>query len=312
MRAIVGHGLVAAIVAFAASAIAATNDYSDVDALFVRSCVECHGGNEPEGNLILESFEALMKGGETGPVIVPGKSSDSLLVKLIEGFEVKGKKKIMPPGKRAKLKPEEIASIRGWIDAGAKAPTNTGPRELAVPKIAPRITPRRSIYALAYEPKSRLIAVALPGEVELRSADSRTVVRTLKGHRGHVNSLAFSKDGKRLFAAAGEPGLFGEARQWSVEDGKLIRTFEGHADALYAVAISPDGKTLATGSYDQKIKLWEATDGKEVKTLSGHNGCVFDLAFRPDGKILASASADRTVRAPSAIIRVSPSCASSP
>src|SRR5205823_3361663 len=55
-------------------------------------------------------------------------------------------------------------------------------------------------------------------------------------------------------------------------------------------------KTLATGSYDQKIKLWKVETGEELKTLSGHNGCVFDLAFRPDGKILASASADRTVK----------------
>jgi WD40 repeat protein len=53
---------------------------------------------------------------------------------------------------------------------------------------------------------------------------------------------------------------------------------------------------LATGSYDQKIKLWDVTTGKETKTLSGHNGCVYGLAFRVDGKILASASGDRTVK----------------
>jgi WD40 repeat protein/mono/diheme cytochrome c family protein len=288
--------IAAAFLTIAVRASGATNDYATVDAIFVKSCVECHASDEPEGNLVLETFDALMKGGETGSAIVPGKSSDSLLVKLIQGFEVDGKKKIMPPGKREKLKPEEIAVIRGWIDAGAKPPAQQLVKELKVPKIEPKTTPRRSIHSLAYEPKSRLIAVALPGEVELRSADSRTVVRTLKGHRGHVNALAFSKDGKHLFAAAGEPGLFGEVRQWSVNDGKLVRTFEGHADALYAVAISPDGETLATGSYDQKIRLWKVASGEELKTLTGHNGCVFDLAFRPDGKILASASADRTVK----------------
>jgi len=85
-------------------------------------------------------------------------------------------------------------------------------------------------------------------------------------------------------------------RQWNVDDGKLIRVIEGHRDSLYSVALSPDGKILATGSYDQKIKLWKVETGEEIRTLSGHNGCVFDLAFRPDGKILASASADRTVK----------------
>lgn len=276
--------------------LGATNDYAQVDAIFVARCVECHESKEPEGQLILESHAELMKGGESGPSVIPGKSGKSLLVKLLTGIEKDGKKKIMPPGKREKLTTNEIDLIRAWIDAGAKPPAQEKGRELVVPKIVPTSPPRRSIHALAHDPKSRLVALALPGDVELRSIDSRTVVRTLAGHRGHVNSLVFSKDGKHLFAAAGEPGLFGEVRQWNVADGKLVRVFEGHEDALYAVAISPDGQMLATGSYDQKIKLWKVETGEEIRTLSGHNGCVFDLSFRPDGKILASASADRTVK----------------
>ena len=86
------------------------------------------------------------------------------------------------------------------------------------------------------------------------------------------------------------------ARQWNVADGKLLHTFEGHKDALYSVAISPDGKTLATGSYDQKIKLWSIAASNELHTLSAHNGCIFDLAFRPDGKFALIASSDRSVR----------------
>ena len=73
-------------------------------------------------------------------------------------------------------------------------------------------------------------------------------------------------------------------------------SFTGHADSLYAAALSPDGKLLATGSYDQQIKLWDVASGKELRTLAGHNDAVFDLAFRPDGKLLASASGDRTVK----------------
>jgi WD40 repeat protein len=279
-----------------AGAGTSTNDYSAIEAIFTERCLDCHESKEPEANLVLETFESLMKGGDSGAVIVPGKSSDSLMVKMIEGIEKDGKKKIMPPGKREKLKPNEIALIRAWIDAGAKPPAEFRPKELAVPKIAPKVALRRSIHALAYESQARLVAIALPGEVELRSVDSRTVLRTLSGHKGHVNALAFSADGKSLFAAAGEPGLSGQVHQWNVADGKLVRVFEGHKDALYAVAVSPDGKTLATGSYDQKIKLWNVESGDEIKTLSGHNGCIFALAFRPDGKILASASADRTVK----------------
>src|SRR5438045_5040619 len=70
---------------FDASANAAeafsTNDYSAVDAIFTRHCLECHEAKDPEANLVLENFQSLIKGGESGAAILPGKSADSLLVK---------------------------------------------------------------------------------------------------------------------------------------------------------------------------------------------------------------------------------------
>jgi len=274
-------------------------DYASVEAIIARHCLDCHAAQDPEGQLVLETFETLMKGGENGAVILPGRSADSRLVQMVEGsLQKEGKKLIMPPGKRQKLKPDEIAAIKAWIDLGAPAPKEPPKivRELVLPKILPTVPPRRSIQAIAFAAGPKLLAVGRYGEVELISSESRAVVRVLKGHRGSVNALALSADGKQLGAAAGEPALFGEARLWNLADGSLIRTFEGHKDALYSIAISPDGKILATGSYDQKIKLWELETGKELQTLSAHNGAIFDLAFRPDGKILASASGDRTVK----------------
>jgi len=274
------------------------HDYAAVDAIFNQHCLDCHASQDAGGQFVLESYEALMKGGEIGPAILPGRSGESLLVKMIEGrFEKEGKKKIMPPGKRKKLTPEEIATIKGWIDGGAPAPAAaTGPKELVVPRIEPKVAPRNPVNALASSPADEILAIARYAEVELRATKQVNQSRTLAGHTGNVNALAFSADGAQVFSAAGQPGLFGEVRQWNVADGKLIRVIQGHKDAIYALTVSPDGAILATGSYDQKIKLWDAATGKETRTLSGHNGCVRDLAFRPDGKILASASADRTVK----------------
>jgi WD40 repeat protein len=279
---------------------AAELTFDRIDALFQKHCLDCHNAKDAEGQLILESYDLLMKGGEDGAVVLPGKSAESILVKSVEGsFEKDGKRKIMPPGsKRKKLDSDEIALIKSWIDAGAKGPG--GPRkpvELVTPKIPLKTQPRRPINSLAFAPQSELLAVARYGEVELVRAERPSgVLTTLKPHRGNVNAVVFSADGTQLFAGAGEAGLFGEVRQWSVADGKLLRVFEGHGDAIYSAAISPSGKILATGSYDQKVKLWDVESGKELNTLSGHNGAVFGLAFRPDGRILASASADRTVK----------------
>ncbi|MCI0536912.1 MAG: pre-peptidase C-terminal domain-containing protein [Verrucomicrobiales bacterium] len=274
-------------------------DFAAVQAVFNQHCLDCHATQDPEAKLVLEDFETLMKGGESGAVLVPGKSDESLLVRMIEGkVERDGKKKIMPPGKRKKLETSEIDTLKQWIAAGARPPAQPLAKatEINVPKITPKVAPRRPVNALAYGPSPRLIAVGRYGEIELLSEESRQVTRTLTGHRGNVNAIVFSADNSTLFGAGGEAGLLGEVREWKVADGSLTRTIEGHRDAIYSLALSPDGKTLATGSYDQKIKLWNVQSGKELKTLSGHNGAIYSLAFRPDGKILASASADRTVK----------------
>ncbi|MEA3209628.1 MAG: hypothetical protein QOE70_2685 [Chthoniobacter sp.] len=283
------------------SAAPAPVDYAATIApLFQEHCVDCHAADDPDGDFVIDSFAGLMKGGETGKAIVPGKAEDSLLVKFIEGRSGKtGKNRFMPPGKRPHLKPEEIALIRQWIDAGAPPPAaqpTVADVLSRLPKIAPKTDRKKAIQALAFSPPAKLIAAGSFGSVQLLDAATRQPVRALDGIAGKVNALVFSPDGAMLFGAAGDAGLSGIAYQWRVNDGALVRKFQGHADALYALALSPDGQQLATGSYDQKIKLWSVADGAELKLLKGHTGAVFGLSFRPDGKVLASASADRTVK----------------
>ncbi len=271
--------------------------YSKVHELFARHCVSCHSEKEKKGGLSLESYEGFLKGGdEAGALAVGGKPEASPLLSSIE----QTKKPFMPPPKKAaKLKPGEIALVRAWIAGGAPGPKPgevLAARAVVIPRIDPKVAPRKAIHAVAWEPKARLIAIARGREVELRAGDTRAVVRTLAGHAGDVNAVAFSEDGATLAAAAGEPGVAGELRLWNVADGKPLGTLKGHKDAIYAVALSADGKLAATGSYDTKILLWDLASGRPLRQLDGHNEAVFDLAFRPDGRVLASASADRTVK----------------
>ncbi len=272
--------------------------FPGVAKLIEDRCLDCHTADDPDGKLVMERHEDILKGGESGAVVTAGKGGESLLVKYLRGeVEKDGKKRFMPPGKREKLTADEIEMFVKWIDAGAKPPQRAMEKKIVeVPKVQPKGTPRVPVNALAFSPQAKLVAAAHGTVVELVDPASQAVVKRLEGHRGAVNAVVWSADGTMLFAASGEQAIEGEVRQWNVSEAKLARIFTGHRDMIFAVALSPDGKTLATGSYDQKIKLWNVAEGTERKTLGGHNGAVFGLAFRPDGKLLASASADRTVK----------------
>jgi len=73
-----------------------------------------------------------------------------------------------------------------------------------------------------------------------------------EGHRGDVNSVAFSPDGKLLASGSDDTS----AKLWDVNAGHEIATL-GHSGKVLAVAFSPDGKTLATGGSDHIVKLWD-------------------------------------------------------
>ena len=88
--------------------------------------------------------------------------------------------------------------------------------------------------------------------------------------------------------------LLSPARIFAGENNPVI--LRGHTNPVFSVAFSPDGKTLASGSYDDTIRLWEVATGAEIRELTGHTGNVYGVAFSPDGRILASGSYDDTIR----------------
>ncbi len=67
-----------------------------------------------------------------------------------------------------------------------------------------------------------------------------------------------------------------------------LHALVGHTAGVNAVAFSPDGKTVATGSWDETIRLWDVATGGEIRQLLGHLRSVHAVAFSPDGTALAS------------------------
>jgi mono/diheme cytochrome c family protein len=87
----------------------------DIGATLLSTCIECHGERNPRGGLSMNTFKGLLRGGESGPVVVAGKSEESLLVQKLRGTA--GERM---PLDRSPLPTEVIDKIAKWIDLGAK------------------------------------------------------------------------------------------------------------------------------------------------------------------------------------------------
>ncbi|KAL2885250.1 Vegetative incompatibility protein HET-E-1 [Ceratocystis lukuohia] len=75
-----------------------------------------------------------------------------------------------------------------------------------------------------------------------------------------------------------------------------LQTLEGHDSNVTSVVFSTDGQRLASGFYDNTVKIWDATSGACLQTLEGHGDWVRSVVFSTDGQRLASGSDDRTVK----------------
>jgi mono/diheme cytochrome c family protein len=111
----------------------------DIEPIFAQNCYQCHGAKKALGQLRLDVRGLAMKGGISGPSILPGNSKASRLMQRIlgEGDEVQ-----MPMGGDP-LKPEQIDLIRKWIDEGANWPEAGATEKGEIPQHWAYIKPRR-------------------------------------------------------------------------------------------------------------------------------------------------------------------------
>ena len=271
------------------------NFATEVYPFLKANCLACHNQSKPKADLILESPQDMIKGGESGPAIVPGKGADSFLFTTAAHLE----EPTMPPAnnksKAENLTADQLALLKLWIDQGAKGDAVS----TAAPESWTLLTGPLPIYAAAISSDGRFAAAGRGQQVHLYDLKLGKLAATLRDpgaaipvtHEDIVQAVAFSPDGETL-ATAGY---------------RVVKVFQRNpAVAAKAVAlagdpagmaVSADGKRTAIGAADGTVFLVNNDQPEAAPvTVKGHTGAVTALAFSADGGTLYSAGADKTVK----------------
>jgi WD40 repeat protein len=270
---------------------------------FLKSnCIACHHSKDPEGQLVLESPKTILKGGETGPAVVPGKSGESLLL-LTAAHK---KKPQMPPRKNkvgaGALTPQQLGLIKLWIDEGAKESLAA---EIEAPHWQPVTSAWHPIYAVGLDTDGQYAACGRAGHLFIyhvptgrlidQPVDPKLAPLVPAGQPGLADrdailSLAFSPDGSLLAT-----GGYRSIRIWKRDLPEKKGKAELPADAKL-VTLSRDGSMLAWVAAGNVVKLYSFKNGKAGPELKGHTDAVASLRFSADGATILTGSADKTLR----------------
>jgi WD40 repeat protein len=261
------------------------------------NCLACHNRTKAKADLVLETPADMLKGGESGPSLVPKKPDDSLLLKVTAHRQ----DPVMPPkGNKvaaSDLTSEQLGLVKLWIDQGATGTIGGG---AGVPTVQWQAVPAglHAVYAVALTPDGQYAACSRGSEVHVYHLPTAKLVARVGGpgspapHRDLVQSLAFSPDGSMLAS-----GAYREVKLWRrPRDVRKLSVTSAHRGTVNGLDASPDGATFASAGADGVVRVWGAADGRPVKELAGHGAAVNAVKFSPDGKKLASVSDDRTVR----------------
>ena len=146
--------------------------YRDVYPFLKGNCISCHNKTTTKADLNMETPELMIKGGEGGPSLIPGKSLESLIVQA----SLHSNDMEMPPANNksgaVNLTPEQIATLKQWIDQGAKS-TKLQERSVVLQAFSASVDP---IYCLAISKDGRYAACGRSNRIFVYDLATRQLV----------------------------------------------------------------------------------------------------------------------------------------
>ena len=276
--------------------------YRDVYPILKANCIACHNKSTTKAALNLETPESLRKGGDSGPGVIAGNGSESLVFQAAAHL---GDVEMPPKGNKVgavNLSPAELALLKAWIDQGAKDSIKQS-RPVVWQPLPPGVNP---IYSVAMTRDGRFAACGRSNQIFIYDLATRQPVAVLgdetlvkaaslpggtAAHRAIVQSLAFSPDGTRLAS-----GSFREVKIWRREDvPSSIRKGDPALGSVVS-ALSDDGKRILAVDKQGTLSLVESASGKVLGTIPRENrGGITLLSLSTDAAKAAVYGTDGTI-----------------
>lgn len=297
---VIRHFAAALALTFAGPSPAAVSFSRQLVPILADKCLTCHQEKKAKGRYRVDTFEQLLKAGDSGDKpVVAGKPDASLLyLRLVTHDEDE-----RMPQKDDPLPAAQVTLFKQWIAEGARLdsgevkssladlmPEQDAPRS---PEKYPRSLP---VTALAFsEDGASFWSSGYHEVLEWSAADGR-LRRRIGGMPERVLALSVQRGGDLLLVAGGVPGRSGAAYVISRRSGKIVKQLPGAKDTFLAGSFSPDGRLLALGGTDSVVRVFRTADWRQAWSAEAHADWVLSAAFSPDSKLLVTTSRDRTAR----------------
>ena len=296
LRSVIGFLVLCVGLSLGQAADSQTDLAKNAMSVFRDSFLSCHNSEKAKGGLIMETRETLLRGSDSGVVVVDGKPEESY---LLETLTDPGDAH-MPPKKQ--LEESTIAQLSSWIEIGM-------PWDLETLQQLPDLKPQEwelQKLPISYRPVLA-IAVNNARDKMISSQGSELIVTQLieekpeqvrlpSAHKESVRAIAVTPDGTQWVS-----GGFGRLVFWDVETQEIIFEWsEGLKGQINAITFTQDGSRLLVaegipGIYGN-IHAYAVSKETPERTWQAHADEVFDIKESHDGSYWMTASADHTVR----------------
>jgi len=267
-----------------------------------NNCLACHNQTKSKASLILETPQTILKGGDSGPAVIPKRGEDSL---LLQAAAHRGETVMPPRGNKVNaidLTSEQLGLLKLWIDQGAQ-----GEVRAAAPIVwKPLPQDFNPIFSVALTADGQFAACGrgnqifvyhLPsGQLAARLVDpvlsfGEAREHNVAAHRDTVNSLAFSPDSTFLAS-----GGYREVKFWRRSPGTPnLHLPPAEIASSKVLAVSSNGEWLALSDGHQTVRVHNLISGGALEIIEGSIESLQALNFSRNGSKLAAVANDRSI-----------------